>query len=140
VDPLDGTRGFVAGRESFAVNIGLVEHGRPVAGAVAAPAMGLVWYTGPEGALRRRFDDAQGAPVRVRERPAAGGVALLSHSLADEVAERLASRHGCGAWQGMDSAIKFCLIAEGRFDVYPRAGRTMEWDTAAGEAILTAAG
>ena len=140
VDPLDGTRGFVAGRESFAVNIGLVEDGRAVAGAIAAPAMGVVWHTGPEGALRRRFDDAQATPVRVRERPVAGGVALLSHSLADDAAERLASRHGCVAWQGMDSAIKFCLIAEGRFDVYPRLGRTMEWDTAAGEAILAAAG
>lgn len=140
VDPLDGTRGFVAGRESFAVNIGLVENGRPVAGAVAAPAMGVVWHTGPEGAVRRRFDDAQGQAVRVRERPAAGGVALLSHSLSDEVAERLAMRHGCASWQGMDSAIKFCLIAEGRYDVYPRQGRTMEWDTAAGEAVLMAAG
>ncbi|HEY0051772.1 MAG TPA: inositol monophosphatase family protein, partial [Caulobacteraceae bacterium] len=57
-----------------------------------------------------------------------------------EAAQRLISRHGATAWQGMDSAVKFCLIAEGRFDVYPRPGRTMEWDTAAGEAILTAAG
>src|SRR5690606_15128689 len=102
--------------------------------------MGVVWHTAPEGAMRRRFDDPHGQLVRVRERPAAGGSALLSHSLTDDVAERLARRHGCVVWQGMDSAIKFCLIAEGRYDVYPRQGRTMEWDTAAGEAVLVAAG
>lgn len=140
VDPLDGTRGFVQGRESFTVNIGLIRGDAPVAGVVAAPATRTTWRSGPSGggAFRRRFGDAWQA-IRVRERPAAP-VALLSHSMTDEEAERLAGRHGCTAWQGTDSSLKFCLIAEGRFDAYPRSGPTSEWDTAAGQAVLEAAG
>lgn len=140
VDPLDGTRAFVAGREGFAVSIGLVQAGRPVAGAIAAPAMGVVWYTLKGAAVRRRFEDSHPALIRVRERPAGGGAALLSHGMDDSQAERMASKYGCSVWQPLDSAVKFGLLAEGRYDVYPRPGRTMEWDTAAGEAILTAAG
>ena len=64
----------------------------------------------------------------------------MSHSLTDEEARRLASRHGCMDWQGTDSSLKFCLIAEGRYDAYPRTGPTSEWDTAAGQAVLEAAG
>ena len=78
-------------------------------------------------------------PIRVRDRPDAA-LALLSHSLKDDEAEKLAVRYGCGSWTGMDSSLKFCLIAEGRFDVYPRTGPTSEWDTAAGQAVLEAAG
>lgn len=140
VDPLDGTRGFVKGGESFTVNIGLVEHGIPVAGAVAAPASGVVWFTGPGGAFRRRFGEEAAHPVRVREKPAEGGLALVSHTLSPAEAERLAARYGCSRWEGLDSSVKFCLIAEGRADVYPRPGRTMEWDTAAADAVLRAAG
>ncbi len=141
VDPLDGTRGFVGGRESFTVNIGLIENGVPVAGAVAAPATGQVWFTAASGgAARRRFGEPNATPIRVRAKPAEAGIALLSHTVSDEDAVRLAARHGCPVWQGMDSSVKFCLIAEGRADVYPRPGRTLEWDTAAGDAILRAAG
>jgi len=140
VDPLDGTRGFVRGGESYTVNIGLIEDGRPVAGAVAAPASGTVWYTAGEGAMRRRFGETQATPVRVRQKPEGRGVALLSHTVKDDEAERLCARHGCTSWQGLDSSVKFCLIAEGRADVYPRPGRTMEWDTAAAHAVLAAAG
>ena len=75
----------------------------------------------------------------MRDRPAEG-LALLSHSVTDEEAARLAARHGCAHWQGTDSSLKFCLIAEGRFDAYPRTGPTSEWDTAAGQAVLEAAG
>lgn len=140
VDPLDGTKGFVGGRESFTVNIALIEHGVPVAGAVAAPATGQVWFTTAGQAWRRRSGEPNASVIRVRAKPAETGVALLSHTVKDEDAARLASRHGCSKWQGMDSSVKFCLIAEGRADVYPRPGRTMEWDTAAGDAILRAAG
>ena len=86
----------------------------------------------------RRFGEAW-RPIRVRDRPAEG-FALLSHSITDEEAARLAARHGCTQWQGTDSSLKFCLIAEGRFDAYPRSGPTSEWDTAAGQAVLEAAG
>lgn len=139
IDPLDGTRGFVRGGESFTVNIGLIDNGAPVAGVVSAPALALSWRTGKGGAFRRRFGDADWQSIRVREKPAAG-MAVLSHSVSDQEAERLAARHGCAGWQGTDSSIKFCFIAEGRFDVYPRSGPTSEWDTAAGDAVLRAAG
>jgi 3'(2'), 5'-bisphosphate nucleotidase len=140
IDPLDGTRGFIEGRESFTVNIALIGGEAPVAGVVAAPATRTTWRSGPAGggALRRRFGEPW-QPMRVRQRPAAP-IALLSHSMTDAEADRLASRHGCTTWQGTDSSLKFCLIAEGRFDAYPRTGPTSEWDTAAGQAVLEAAG
>jgi 3'(2'), 5'-bisphosphate nucleotidase len=138
IDPLDGTKGFVRGGESFSVNIALVDQGRVVAGVVSAPATGLTWAGDASGARRRRFGEAW-QPIRVRDRPDQA-LALLSHSLKDDEADKLAARYGCGSWTGMDSSLKFCLIAEGRFDVYPRTGPTSEWDTAAGQAVLEAAG
>ncbi|WP_312598935.1 3'(2'),5'-bisphosphate nucleotidase CysQ [Brevundimonas sp.] len=150
IDPLDGTRGFVRGGEAFTVNIALMHAGYPVAGVVTAPATSTTWRTDkPEGgAFRRQFGALQAGeahagedwrPIRVRDRPQEG-LALLSHSVTDEEAVRLAARHGCTRWQGTDSSLKFCLIAEGRFDAYPRTGPTSEWDTAAGQAVLEAAG
>ena len=138
IDPLDGTKGFVAGKESFTVNIALIENGVPVAGVVTAPATSTTWRLGMNGAQRRRFGEAW-VSIKVRNRPDEG-IALLSHSVTDEEATRLAARHGCTQWQGTDSSLKFCLIAEGRFDAYPRTGPTHEWDTAAGQAVLEAAG
>lgn len=150
IDPLDGTKGFVRGGEAFTVNIALIHAGRPVAGVVTAPATATTWRTDApgQGAFRRQFGEQQegeahsGAEwrsIKVRDRPAEG-MALLSHSVTDEEAARLAARHGCTRWQGTDSSLKFCLIAEGRFDAYPRSGPTSEWDTAAGQAVLEAAG
>ena len=150
IDPLDGTKGFIRGGEAFTVNIALIHDGYPVAGVVTAPATATTWRTDAPGggALRRQFGNVQegeahaGAewrPIRVRDRPQEG-LALLSHSVTDEEAARLAARHGCSRWQGTDSSLKFCLIAEGRFDAYPRSGPTSEWDTAAGQAVLEAAG
>ena len=150
IDPLDGTKGFVRGGEAFTVNIALIHAGRPVAGVVTAPATATTWRTDApgQGAFRRQFGEQQegeahsGAewrPIKVRDRPAEG-MALLSHSVTDEEAARLAARHGCTRWQGTDSSLKFCLIAEGRFDAYPHSGPTSEWDTAAGQAVLEAAG
>ena len=140
IDPLDGTKGFVQGRESFTVNIALMRGDAPVAGVVTAPASSLTWASAApgKGAVRRAFGEAW-RPIKVRDRPAEG-IALLSHSMTDEEAARLAARHGCTQWQGTDSSLKFCLIAEGRFDAYPRTGPTSEWDTAAGQAVLEAAG
>ncbi len=140
IDPLDGTRGFIEGRESFTVNIALVHRGKVVAGVVTAPATGTTWRSGgkADGAFRRRFGEGWQA-IKVRNRPASP-MAVMSHSMTDVEAERLASRHGCVQWQGTDSSLKFCLIAEGRFDAYPRTGPTSEWDTAAGQAVLEAAG
>ena len=150
IDPLDGTRGFVRGGEAFTVNIALIHDGYPVAGVVTAPATATTWRTDkPEGgAFRRQFGALQAGeahsgedwrPIRVRDRPQEG-MALLSHSVTDEEATRLAARHGCSRWQGTDSSLKFCLVATGEADLYPRLGRTMEWDTAAGDAVLRGAG
>lgn len=140
IDPLDGTKGFVQGRESYSVNIALIRGETPVAGVVTSPAMAVSWRAAApgQGAQRRAFGEPW-RPIRVRERPV-DAVALVSHSISEDEAARLAARNGCARWQGMDSSLKFCLIAEGRFDAYPRTGPTCEWDTAAGQAVLEAAG
>lgn len=140
IDPLDGTKGFIQGRECFTVNIALVKGEAVVAGVVTAPATNTTWATTVpgQGAQRRAIGEAW-RPIQVRDR-SEGRVALLSHSVTDEEAARLSARYNCSQWQAMDSSIKFCLIAEGRFDAYPRTGPTCEWDTAAGQAVLEAAG
>jgi 3'(2'), 5'-bisphosphate nucleotidase len=139
VDPLDGTKAFVRGDPHFTVNIGLIEHGLPVAGAVAAPPSGEVWYTRGGQAMKRL---AGAAPKAVRARPWPDGaaLALISHTMKPETADKLAAEYGFHLREPMDSSIKLCRIAEGMADIYPRHGPTMEWDTAAGHAVLEAAG
>lgn len=139
VDPLDGTKAFVRGDPNFTVNIGLIEDGRPVAGAVAAPATGEVWFTAGGKALKRGPGQAA-APVHVRAWPDGEAVCLISHTMKEETAQALADQYGFHQRQAMDSSIKFCRIAEGAADIYPRHGPTMEWDIAAGHAVLLAAG
>jgi len=139
VDPLDGTKAFVRGDPNFTVNIGLIEHGRPVAGAVCAPPSGEVWYTSGSGVLKRTGDGAAHA-VHVRPWPNGEAIALISHTMKPETADKLAEEYGFHLRQPMDSSIKLCRIAEGAADIYPRHGPPMEWDTAAGQAVLDAAG
>lgn len=141
VDPLDGTKEFIARNGEFAVLIGLVEHGRPVLGVVHGPALGVTYVAqGPGTAMQQRTGGAF-APIRSRV-PDAGGIAVV-HSRTNESSRRLAEyfegrkvsrRVSCG------SALKFGMLAAGEADLYPRFGTTMEWDTAAGQAILEAAG
>ncbi|HLI64917.1 MAG TPA: 3'(2'),5'-bisphosphate nucleotidase CysQ [Caulobacteraceae bacterium] len=140
VDPLDGTKAFVRGEAHFTVNIGLVEDGVPVAGAVSAPATGEVWFTVAGGVLKRQVGERGGTPVRVRPRDPARVLALTSHTLKPEQIESLQKQYGFTERQSMDSSMKLCLIAEGAADVYPRHGPTMEWDVAAAHAVLAAAG
>ncbi|MFL5296772.1 MAG: 3'(2'),5'-bisphosphate nucleotidase CysQ [Phenylobacterium sp.] len=139
VDPLDGTKAFVRGDPHFTVNIGLVEDGRPVAGAVAAPPSGEVWWTAG-GVAMKRLPGVDAHPVRVRPWPADAAIALISHTMKSETADRLAAEYGFHLREPMDSSIKLCRIAEGMADIYPRHGPTMEWDVAAGHAVLEAAG
>jgi 3'(2'), 5'-bisphosphate nucleotidase len=139
VDPLDGTKAFVRGDPHFTVNIALIEHGVAVAGAVAAPASGELWRTSPQGALKRH-GDRPFELVRPRVWPHGEALALISHTMKTETADALAEQYSFHRREPMDSSIKFCRIAEGAADVYPRHGPTMEWDTAAGHAVLTAAG
>jgi 3'(2'), 5'-bisphosphate nucleotidase len=139
VDPLDGTKAFVRGDPHFTVNIGLIDHGRPIAGAVAAPASGELWRTCADGVLKRHGDGPY-EQVRPRPWPDGAALALISHTMKVETADELAAQYGFHRREPMDSSIKFCRIAEGAADIYPRHGPTMEWDTAAGHAVLIAAG
>jgi len=139
VDPVDGTKAFVRGDPNFTVNIALIEDGRPVAGAVVAPATGETWFTRAGQAFKRTEGGAE-RPARVREWPKGEAVALVSHTMKPETVQALADKYGFDTPQPMDSSIKFCRIAEGAADIYPRHGPTMEWDIAAGHAVLAAAG
>lgn len=140
VDPLDGTRGFVARNGEFTVNIALVEHGVPVAGVIYAPDSRLLYYgAAGEGAFRGQGgavpERIEAAPV-----PASARRCVASRSHAEHGTSDKAAHLGIGAIVPSSSSLKFCLVADGTADVYPRFGRTMEWDTAAGQAILEAAG
>jgi 3'(2'), 5'-bisphosphate nucleotidase len=139
VDPLDGTKAFVRGDPHFTVNIGLVQDGKPVAGAVAAPPTGEVWFTAGSGAMKR-VEGGAAHPVHARAWPAGEAVALVSHTMKEETLRDLAAKYGFDKREPMDSSIKLCRIAEGAADIYPRHGPTMEWDIAAGHAVLAAAG
>jgi 3'(2'), 5'-bisphosphate nucleotidase len=141
VDPLDGTREFVARNGEFAVLVGLVENGRPVLGVVHGPALGVTYIAHGPATAMRRVGNAEFAAIHARA-PAKEGVVVV-HSRSHENSRRLAEyfqgrsvleRRQCG------SALKFGVLAAGEADLYPRFGTTMEWDTAAGQAVLEAAG
>lgn len=141
VDPLDGTKEFLNRNGEFTVNIGLIEAGRPVLGVVHAPALALT-YLGAAGLGAWRVLPDQGREeIRVRPLPDVGAtvVASRSHGAPEDMADLLAG-HRVAARRSVGSSLKFCLLAAGEADLYPRYGRTMEWDTAAGQAILEAAG
>ncbi|WP_287761792.1 3'(2'),5'-bisphosphate nucleotidase CysQ [Acidiphilium sp.] len=140
VDPLDGTREFAEGRDEFAVCIGLVVDGRPHLGAVGAPAQGAV-YGGIVGKGAWRQNGAGRHPIAARTPPAEGITVYASRHYADDpqLAAYLA-RYKVAKLTNIGSALKFCRLAEGAADFYPRLGRTMEWDTAAPQAVLEAAG
>jgi 3'(2'),5'-bisphosphate nucleotidase len=140
VDPLDGTRGFVDRNGEFTVNIALVESGRPTAGVVYAPDARLLYYgRAGEGAFRVR-ENGPPEPIRTRPRPLSALTAIGSRNHADPGTEERNRRLGVTDYLPSGSSLKFCMLAEGSADVYPRYGRTMEWDTAAGQAVLEAAG
>ena len=142
VDPLDGTKGFIQRNGEFTVNIGLIEQGAPVAGVVYAPASGLLYYGAKSaGAFRRQVrGEAPAEAIRVRARPASGLTAIGSRNHHAQGTEARNAALGITEYLPSGSSLKFCLLADGSADVYPRYGRTMEWDTAAGQAVLEAAG
>jgi len=152
VDPVDGTRELVAGRDEFTINLGLVKDGAPTLGIVAAPALGVVWRTAPGGGAER-FYLAPGAAasaateiakIHTRAMPTSGVVAAVSRSHLDPATDafltRLGAKLGDVARLASGSAIKLGRIAEGSADVYPRLAPTHQWDVAAGHAIVAAAG
>jgi len=140
VDPLDGTREFAAGRDNFTVNLGLVEEGRAVLGAVALPATGEVFW-GRLGAGAFKRDAAGTRPIAVRAAPPEGLTVMGSrHYRDDPRMDRFLAGRKVARLVSIGSAEKFCRLAEGSADLYPRFGRTMEWDTAGPQAVLEAAG
>lgn len=146
IDPLDGTKEFVAGRAEFTVNLALVTNGTPLLGIIGAPALGLIWrgLVG-RGAERLRVEGTSttGAePIHTRPLPKPGDpwIAAVSRSHGDARSEVfIASRPGA-VRERLGSAVKFGRLAEGAADIYPRLAPTSEWDVAAGHAIVTAAG
>jgi 3'(2'), 5'-bisphosphate nucleotidase len=140
VDPLDGTREFAQGRDEFAVCIGLVEDGRPVLGAVALPATDEL-FLGLVGTGAWKQDPAGRRAIAVRTAPADGLTVFASrHCAADPRLARYLGGLKVARLVNAGSALKFCRVAEGVADLYPRFGRTMEWDTAAPQAVVEAAG
>lgn len=146
VDPLDGTKEFVAGRDEFTVNLALVTNGTPLLGIIGAPALGLIWrgLVG-RGAERLTTHDASARvaePIHTRRIPARGTpwIVAVSRSHGDARTEAFIESRPGAVRQALGSAVKFGRVAEGSADIYPRLAPTSEWDIAAGHAVVTAAG
>ena len=146
VDPLDGTKEFVQRRGDFTVNIAYVQNGVPIRGVVYAPAKGRLFYTTADGRSveeRAPFGDNPGERLPVGVNPMPDNRALMvvaSKSHRDAATDNYIGQYGVRDMTSAGSSLKFCLVASGEADLYPRLGRTMEWDTAAGDAVLRGAG
>ncbi|MCP3970795.1 MAG: 3'(2'),5'-bisphosphate nucleotidase CysQ [Rhodobacteraceae bacterium] len=146
VDPLDGTKEFVKRRGDFTVNIAYVENGVPVRGVVYAPAKERLFYTGPDGRSVEETGamelDRAGAvqPLGVSQPDNAALMVVASKSHRDQATDDYINKYQVKDSKSAGSSLKFCLVASGEADIYPRLGRTMEWDTAAGHAVLAGAG
>lgn len=147
VDPLDGTREFVSRRDEFTVNIALIERSEPVMGVVYAPARHELYWGDVKSRRAGRIDaepdgtmPALGESITARSTPPQGMVAVASRSHRSPETDAWLARYPIIDFRSIGSSLKFCLVASGEADVYPRLGPTMEWDTAAGHAVLAAAG
>ncbi len=145
VDPLDGTKEFVQRRGDFTVNIAYVENGTPVRGVVYAPARGRLFYTTADGRAVEEHGPFGEKPGECRtlavSTPDDGALMVVaSKSHRDAATDEYIARYAVRDMTSAGSSLKFCLVATGEADLYPRLGRTMEWDTAAGDAVLRAAG
>ena len=140
VDPLDGTREFIQRNGEFTINIALIEAGAPTLGVVLAPALGRL-FAGAVGWGAHTHDAGGQRRITCRSAPAEGVTVVASRSHGDaDALESFLAEHKVAANTSAGSSLKFCLVAAGEADLYPRLGRTMEWDTAAGHAVLAAAG
>lgn len=146
VDPLDGTKEFVQRRGDFTVNIAFVRDGTPIRGVVYAPAKGRLFYTNAVGdsveedGTRDSSLVGVSLPIRVAEPDNRSLRVVASKSHRDQATEAYIARYQVADFKSAGSSLKFCLVASGEADLYPRLGRTMEWDTAAGQAVLLGAG
>ena len=146
IDPLDGTKEYISGRDEFTVNLALVTHGTPLLGIIGAPALGLIWrgLVG-QGAQRLTIsgsaaEAAKAIHTRRLPQPGHGWVAAVSRSHGDARTEAFIEQRPGATRMALGSAVKFGRVAEGCVDIYPRLAPTSEWDIAAGHAIVTAAG
>ncbi|MGI9369963.1 MAG: 3'(2'),5'-bisphosphate nucleotidase CysQ [Ruegeria sp.] len=146
VDPLDGTKEFINRRGDFTVNIALVENGVPTRGVVYAPAKDRMFYTLPDGqsveetgALKKNVTGAN-TPISVSNPDNSALLVVATKSHRDQATDDYINKYQVQDSKSAGSSLKFCLIATGEADLYPRVGRTMEWDTAAGHAVLAGAG
>ncbi len=141
VDPLDGTREFIAGGDDFTVNIALIHKGEPIMGVVFAPATGDLYAGYGQTAIKYNQDTGKEKPIHVRPEPKAGVTVVASRRHgSDEKLERFLSEFKVNKVVKKGSSLKICAIAEGKADLYPRFGPTCEWDIGAGHAVLRAAG
>lgn len=146
VDPLDGTKEFINRNGEFTVNIAEIVEGRPVRGAVFAPAKSRLFIGDTNGACEIETsadgdaDFATAKAIHVRDVPKEGMTAVASRSHRDTKTDEYLAHYHIKDFLSAGSSLKFCLVAAGEADIYPRHGRTMEWDTAAGHAVLLAAG
>ena len=141
VDPIDATREFIAGGENYTVNIGLVRKGTPVLGVVYAPALGVLYAGYGDKAIRWSEDTGKDKTISVRLPPPEGLTVMSSLYHADDTRlDKFLQPFKVAKILKRPSSLKICMVAEGKADLYPRLGPTSEWDTAAGEAILRAAG
>jgi 3'(2'), 5'-bisphosphate nucleotidase len=140
VDPLDGTKEFINRNGEFTVNIALIENGSPTLGVVLAPALSRL-FAGADGGGAFLEENGQRRPITSRAVPGAGLTVVASRSHGDaEALDRFLAGRKVASQTNAGSSLKLCLVAAGEADLYPRLGRTMEWDIAAGDAVLRAAG
>ena len=147
VDPVDGTKEFINRNGEFTVNIGLIENGVPVCGVVFAPAIERI-FVGAKGVgafeaklnVEQNLDEARWHEIKAINAPSTGAKGVASRSHRDEKTENWLAEHGAEDVVSAGSSLKFCLIAAGEAHLYPRFGRTMEWDTAAGHGVVLGAG
>ena len=146
VDPLDGTKEFIHRRGDFTVNIAYVENGIPTRGVVYAPAKGRMFFTQADGSTVEEIGPFQKGtigqlnPIKVSDPDNSALMVVASKSHRDQATDDYINKYAVKDMKSAGSSLKFCLIATGEADIYPRVGRTMEWDTAAGHAVLHGAG
>jgi len=140
VDPLDGTKEFVQRRGDFTVNIAYVQDGIPLRGVVYAPAQGRLFYTRADGVAVEELADGSLREIAVSQPDNSALMVVASKSHRDQATDDYIGKYAVKDMKSAGSSLKFCLVATGEADIYPRLGRTMEWDTAAGDAVLRGAG
>lgn len=140
IDPLDGTKQFIDEIPEFTVNVALIENRLPRLGVIQLPALEAIYWTAGDGHAWRQLGDEPPQPIHCRKSPEGGATAVVSRSHFDDETRAYLARASATSFVTAGSSLKFCRLAEGTADIYPRFGPTFEWDIAAGHAILLAAG